>query len=84
MKQADVVVGEVYACYIGQVLAKVEVIGKVDTIRYGSRRKRTTFRVRRPGGSPLPKTRSAASLRALKPRETDPRLGAGMGHIADK
>jgi hypothetical protein len=65
MKQDEVKMNGTYLCYIGQTLARVVVVGRHDADRFNSR---TRFIVRRIGETKdLPKSRSAAALREVKP-----------------
>lgn len=72
MKTKDVQIGATYLTYIGESLAPVVVLRKIDGVDdsrmhlYGFRKSRDTFEVARVGeNKPLPKRRTAAALREM-------------------
>jgi hypothetical protein len=70
MKQAEIKVGDVVRTKVGQSLVKVQVTGRLEANDF---RKTVRFTVSRiDNGRPLPKSRTAAALRAIKSTETVP------------
>lgn len=74
MKDAEIVVGETYLCYVGAELVPVVVVSKkvggstsMGSIFRPTRKERDTYVVRRVGVSTalLPKSRTAAALRRV-------------------
>lgn len=66
MKQADVEIGGRYLTKVGQELVRIEVVQKRVFTAYCSKRKQTTFYVKRvDNGRLLPKTRTSSALREL-------------------
>ena len=70
MKQADVVIGEIYVTKVSGVLRKVRVMAKLDSSRYGNKRQTKFVVVRVTGrGNPI-QPRSAAALRRIPGTKT--------------